>query len=89
MLILMILAYVLYFSAASFIAENSTDGSGKFAVLVILIFAILKMYGDISDAAGTAENINLGFTLKYLLFAMPETLRLIATFHAMKERLTS
>lgn len=89
MLILMILAYVLYFSAASFIAENSTDGSGKFAVLVILIFAILKMYGDISDAAGTAENINLGFTLKYLLFAMPETLRIIATFHAMKERLTS
>ena len=87
MLILMILAYALYFLAASFIAENSTDGSGKFAVLVIVIFAILKMYWKINiEAAEMAKDVDLGFTLTYLLFAMPETLRIIATFHAMKQR---
>ena len=86
-LILAAFAYALYFLAASFIAENSTDGSGKFAVLVIVIFAILKMYWKINiEAAEMAKDVDLGFTLTYLLFAMPETLRIIATFHAMNQR---
>ena len=86
-LILAAFAYALYFLAASFIAENSTDGSGKFAVLVIFIYAVFNMYGDINYVAGTAEGARyVGSAIAYMLYALPETLRIIATFHAMNQR---
>lgn len=85
MLILMILAYALYFLAASFIAENSNDGSGKFAMWAIFVFAVCEMYFDINDAAGTKDGMAYAASaISYMLFALPETLRIIATFHALK-----
>lgn len=86
-LILAAFAYALYFLAASFIAETSTDGSGKFAVSVIFIYAVLKMYFDIGDVAGTDEGARyVGTAIVYMIYALPETLRIIATFHAMNQR---
>lgn len=75
MLLLMFLAYALYLFAAMSTIGGSFDDSGKVAVAVIFIFSAYNMYDDISNATST---------IRYMLFAIPETLRIIATFHAMR-----
>ena len=86
-LILAAFAYALYFLAASFIAENSTDGSGKFAMWVIFIYAVFDMYIGISEVAGTDEGARYVSTaIFYMIYMLPDTLMIIATFHAMKQR---
>lgn len=76
MLLLMFLAYALYLFAAMSTIEGSSDDSGKVAVAVIFIFSVYNMYNDISDSTES--------TIRYMFFAIPETLRIIATFQAMR-----
>lgn len=84
-LVLSVLAYILYFAAAAFIAEESRDGSGKVVISAILIFSAYSMYGDINEAAGMKQGLDYaGTAIGYMIYALPETLRIVATFHALK-----
>ena len=43
------------------------------------------MYGDINEAAGMREGLDYaGTAIGYMIYALPETLRIVATFHALK-----
>ena len=84
-LILAVLAYTLYFVAAQFIVEQSHDGSGTVVMFAIFIFSAYSMYGDINEAAGMREGLDYaGTAIGYMIYALPETLRIVATFHALK-----
>lgn len=68
------LAFLLYLIAAVVTAEG--DDTGKFVVSMIFIFSVYSMYDDVSNATES--------TIRYMFFAIPETLRIIATFCALR-----
>lgn len=79
---LAIIAFLLYFIAAGAVmAQDKYDDNGKFVMFVIFIYSVYGMYEEINQVAGSAEGLRyLGTAIGYMLFAIPDTLRIIATF---------
>lgn len=83
-LFLAFLTYVIYFMAAAFIAETSTDGSGKFVVFVIGAFLLWSLIGDIREVTDNFEKISLVFAC--LIFLMKDVVQVVATFHGLTSK---
>lgn len=83
-LFLAFLTYVIYFVAAAFIAETSTDGSGKFVVFVVGAFLLLSLIGDIREVTDNFEKMSLVFAC--LIFLMKDVVQVIATFHGLSSK---
>ena len=87
-LLLAVLAYGVYYACACAIMHSGSANSGKVAVMVIVAFSLYGVYQDIQEYAGAKHVAEfIGTTIVYLLCTIDDTLRIIATLHAMNDEL--
>ena len=84
-LLLAAVTYGVYYGCAAMVMDLGGD-DGKGVIAIILIFSLYGVYQDIKEVAGNKEGLEfVGTTVLYLLYTIEDTLRIVATLHAVND----